>query len=170
VNKAKTTTGNMNWQLGMLLVLLAGALQAQEIRLGEPRVAGKGHVALLSDSEEVQAGKPQTVELRFRVEPGFHINSHTPKDELLIPTMWKTDVASEVKILSESYPKGEAFRLEVGAGETLDVYQGEFRVVLQVVAPKGASVLRGVLRYQACDRAACFPPRTLPVMVAVMGK
>jgi hypothetical protein len=153
-----------------LIALTTAALCAQEIRLGEPRVVGKGHVALLSDSEEVQAGKPQTVELRFRVEPGFHINSHTPKDELLIPTIWKTDAASEVRVLGESYPKGEAFRLEVGAGETLDVYQGEFRVVLQVVAPKGASVLRGALRYQACDRAACFPPRTLPVMVAVTGK
>ncbi len=168
----KQGVGSREWGVGFvtLLMLAASIVVAQEIRLGEPRVAGKGHVALLSDSDEVQAGKPQTVELRFRVEPGFHINSHTPKDELLLPTIWKTDAASDVKILSESYPKGEAFRLDVGAGETLDVYQGEFRVVLQVVAPKGASVLRGALRYQACDRAACFPPRTLPVMVAVTGK
>jgi hypothetical protein len=109
------------------------------------------------------------VELRFRVEQGFHINSHAPKDELLIPTVLKLD-AGVVKVGAEEYAPGTAFRLEVGAGETLDVYQGEFRVTVRMVAPKGSSTLTGSLRYQACDRAACFPPRTLPVMVAVTGK
>jgi hypothetical protein len=41
-------------------------------------------------------------------------------------------------------------------------------VALRVTAPKpGEGTLNGVLRYQACDNAACFPPRTLPVRVAV---
>ena len=54
--------------------------------------------------------------------------------------------------------------------EMLDVYQGEFRVRLRVVAAKGAQTLAGTLRYQACDHAACFPPRSLPVQVAITGK
>ena len=145
-------------------------MRAQEIRLGDGRgEAGKGHVVLLSDAVEVEAGKASVVELRFRVEQGFHINSHTPKDELLIPTVLKLE-PGVVKVGAEEYAPGTAFRLQVGAGETLDVYQGEFRVSLKMVAPKGASVLVGSLRYQACDNAACFPPRTLPVVVAVAGK
>ena len=77
-------------------------------------------------------------------------------------------------MLSESYPEGTAFRLhlpgDAGGGETLDVYQGEFRLKLRVIAPKGVSMLTGSLHYQACDNAACFPARTLPVTVALTGR
>jgi hypothetical protein len=156
-----------------LALAMCCGIGAQEIRLGDSRpVTPKSHVLLLSDAVEVQAGQEQTVELRFRVEEGFHINSHTPKDELLIPTVMKVDAASPVKATYLGYPKGMPFRLalDTGGGDVLDVYQGEFRVSMRVVAPKGASTLVGSLKYQACDNAACFPPRTLAVKVAVTGK
>jgi hypothetical protein len=145
------------------------AARAQEIQFGEAPVAHKGHVELLSDAVEVRAGEPQVVELRFRVEDGFHINSHTPKDELLIPTVLQLNAANGVKVVGEQYPKGSTFRLPLGSGETLDVYQGEFRVSVRVVVPKGSSTLVGVLKYQACDNAVCYPPKMLPVVVAVTG-
>jgi len=136
--------------------------------MGDARVeAGKGHVVLLSDSVVLSAAKTQTVELRFRVADGFHINSHTPKDELLIPTELKLDSRDGVIVLGEQYPKGSAFRLVIGNGETLDVYQGEFRVTVRLTAAQGASLLTGSLRYQACDNAACFPPKSLPVKIAL---
>jgi hypothetical protein len=161
--------------LGLALVLGVSLTpgRAQDIQFGgggdRAAAAHKDHVRLADDGIVVDAGKPQVVELRFHVDPGFHINSHTPKDELLIPTVLRLDTA-DVKVVSEEYPKGTAFRLTVGDGETLDVYQGEFRVMLRVIVPRGASTLTGALRYQACDNAACFPPRTLPVKVAVTGK
>jgi hypothetical protein len=147
-------------------------VRAQDIQLGgdSGSAAKKGHVVLLSDALQVEAGKPAMVELRFRVDDGFHVNSHTPASDLSIPTVLKMEDASGIKVLGEEYPKGLAFRLTVGEGETLDVYQGEFRVRLRVVVPKGQSTLKGGLRYQACDNAACFPPRTLAVAVAVTGK
>ena len=159
--------------LGFLLALgmVASPIWSQDIQFGGDRAAEvhKDHVSLAPDQIVVDAGKPQVVELRFHVDPGFHINSHTPKDELLIPTVLKLDVAA-VKVVSQEYPQGSAFRLAVGDGETLDVYQGEFRVKLRVVVPRGVSTLSGSLHYQACDNAACFPPRNLPVNVAVTGK
>ncbi len=33
-----------------------------------------------------EAWEEGVVELRFKVADGFHVNSHTPKSELLIPT------------------------------------------------------------------------------------
>lgn len=131
-----------------------------------PAEARKQHVELLTDSVDVPAGKPQDIELRFRVQPGFHINSHTPKDQLLIPTVLKLD-EGKARVSEAQYPAGTSFHLPIGSGEDLDVYQGEFRVRLRVVAPSGSSVLTGALRYQACDTAACFPPRTMLVKVAV---
>ncbi len=144
-------------------------LQAQQIDLGVKRPVGRDHVELLSDAVDVTAGKVQDLELRFRVDPGFHINSHTPMDEFLIPTKLTLDAAG-VKIVSEEYPVGAKFKLPIGEGTILDVYQGEFRVTLRVVAPKGTTTVSGSLRYQACDNAACFPPRTLAVKVAVNGR
>lgn len=151
-------------------MLWSVSVSAQQIDLGQPRVAGREHVLLLSDAVNLTAGKAQDVELRFRVDDGFHINSHTPKDEMLIPTALKLDAANGLQVLGESYPAGVSFRLPIGAGETLDVYQGEFRVMLRVVVPKGSSTLNGTLHYQACDNAACFPPRNLGVHVAVMAR
>jgi hypothetical protein len=154
------------------IALICVSLEAQ-IQLGDARSAShKGHVVLLTESLSVEAGKPQVVELSFRVDQGFHVNSHAPKDELLIPTTLTLDSVSGPKVLSEDYQTGSPFRLSAGGaeGETLDVYQGEFRVSVRIVVPKGASNLTGSLRYQACDGAACFPPKTLPVTIVVTGK
>jgi hypothetical protein len=160
----------MRFAIALSLAAMTALASAQQIDLGERRVPGKNHVSLLSDAVEVAADKPQMVELRFRVDDGFHINSHTPSDELLIPTVLKLDAAGGPKVLDETYPVGSKFKLAMGEGEVLDVYQGEFRVALRIVAPKGQSTWSGALRYQACDNAACFPPRTLPVKVAVTAK
>ena len=144
----------------------------QEIQFGDGRAsaAPKGHVTFAPEVAEVAAGKVSTVELRFHVDEGFHVNSHQPLSDLLIATDLKMEAARGVKLLGEMYPKGTSFRLTVGDGETLDVYQGEFRVRLRLIVPRGESTLKGGLRYQACDHAACFPPRTLPVTVLVRGK
>jgi DsbC/DsbD-like thiol-disulfide interchange protein len=153
-----------------LVAVLGLSASAQEIQLGAAPVAHKGHVELLSDAVDVKAGEPQVVELRFRVQDGFHINSHTPNDELLIGTALQLNPANGVKVVEEQYPKGSTFRLPLGSGATLDVYQGEFRVSVRLVAPKGSSTLTGALKYQACDNAICYPPKTLPVMVAVTAR
>src|ERR1700735_1311424 len=174
----KQGTANRKQRTVNLAVVFAAVVavclfaRAQDIQLGgdSGAAAKKGHVVLLSDALQVEAGKPAIVELRFRVDDGFHVNSHTPASDLSIPAVLKFEDASGIKVLGEEYPKGSAFHLTVGEGETLDVYQGEFRVRLRVVVPKGQSTLKGGLRYQACDNAACFPPRTLAVAVAITGK
>jgi hypothetical protein len=145
------------------MLLVTGLARAQEITFDGTRPAAKQHIVLLSDAVQVEAGKPQ-------LDPGFHINSHTPHDEMLIPTVLKLDPADNLQIQDAQYPAGTAFRLPIGAGETLDVYQGEFRVLVRVLARKGQWSLVGGLRYQACDNAACFPPKTLPVKIAVEAR
>jgi len=158
--------------LGLMLVLgaWAGAV-AQGISFGDAPAAKKGHVVLLSDGVDVAAGKVQWVELRFRVDPGFHINSHAPKDPLLIGTALKLDTGHGVDVQGMDYPKGAAFQLGQGKdAQMLDVYQGEFRMRVRLIADPGNTTMSGTLRYQACDDAACFPPKNLDVKVAVNSK
>lgn len=161
------------WIAGALLcgVLTANGITAQQIQFGDRAAESKKpHVMLLTDMAEVTAGSPQDLELRFRVEPGYHINSHAPKDELLLPTVLTLEPVAELKVSSQEYPAGSPFRLTIGDGETLDVYQDEFRVRVRLLAQRGSHTLHGALRYQACDNAACYPPRTLPVKVLVTAK
>ena len=152
-----------------LLFPLIACAQIQLGGIDRPAQAKKQHVELLTDSLQLTANKPQDVELRFRVESGFHINSHTPKDELLIPTRLNL-YAGSMHIGDEQYPAGSHFHLAIGNGEDLDVYQGEFRVMLRIEAPKGTSTLTGSLRYQACDTASCYPPKLLPIQIAVTAR
>ncbi len=153
----------------ILTVSSAAAAQIQLGGIDRAAAARKQHVELLTDSLQLTANKVQDVELRFRVDPGFHINSHTPKDELLIPTQLKLQPSS-LHIAAEQYPPGSHFHLAIGAGEDLDVYQGDFRVVLRVEPTRGDSTLTGALRYQACDTASCFPAKTLPIKIAVSAR
>ena len=117
--------------------------------------------------ESVTRGKSGTVELRFRVAPGFHINSNTPKEEYLIPTDLKLDPPTDIIVGKVTYPPGIDASLPFAPDEKLSVYTGPFDVSVSVrplvsVLP-GKYSFRGELKYQACDNAACYPPKKLPV-------
>lgn len=156
------------------LVLLGCAVSAgaQEIQLGDAGpVAGKKQYVELEDSAvQVKAGEDEAVELRFRVLPGLHINSAAPKDETLIATRLRLESSAGVRVLATELPKGVPFHLGVGEGGDLDTYRGEFRARVRLKAAKGTGELKGELRYQACDNASCFPPRSLPVDVVVTAR
>src|SRR5437868_8163361 len=107
------------------------------------------------------------VDLNFRVAKGFHINSNTPKSEFLIPTALKMDVPTDIALGRISYPAGTDLSFPFSPDEALNVYSGDFTITVAVLALKsvvpGKYVMRGSLRYQACDNAQCFPPKNLPV-------
>jgi hypothetical protein len=107
------------------------------------------------------------VSLNFRVASGFHINSNTPKSEFLIPTALKMDLPTDIVLGKIDYPAGQDLTFPFSPDETLNVYSGDFTISVAVhplksVTP-GKYVMHGLLRYQACDNAQCFPPKTLPV-------
>ena len=114
-----------------------------------------------------QRAQATMVKLNFRVPPGYHINSNTPKSEFLIPTALKMDLPTDIVLGKIEYPAGEDASFPFSPDEKLSVYSGDFTIAvavhpLQSVIP-GKYLMRGVLRYQACDNAACYPPKTLPV-------
>ena len=143
-----------------VLAMLAGASFAQ---------SGKAPSVTMAPVETVTAtkGAQTMVPLNFRVASGFHINSNTPKSEFLIPTALKMDVPTDIVLGKIEYPQGKDLSFPFSPDEKLNVYSGDFTVNLAVhpltsVSP-GKYIMRGVLRYQACDNAQCFPPKTLPV-------
>jgi hypothetical protein len=144
----------------LLLALLASASWAQ---------SGKAPSVTMASVDTVTAAQSaQTiVPLNFRVASGFHINSNTPKSEFLIPTALKMQLPTDIVLGKVEYPEGKDLTFPFSPDEKLNVYSGDFTIKLAVhplssVSP-GKYIMRGLLRYQACDNAQCFPPKTLPV-------
>jgi hypothetical protein len=118
-----------------------------------------------------QRAEQTKVSLNFRVPAGYHINSNTPKSEYLIPTALKMDLPTDIVLGKIEYPAGEDTSFPFSPDEKLSVYTGDFTITLGVhplhsVVP-GKYVMHGVLRYQGCDNAQCFPPKDLPVSFEV---
>ena len=49
---------------------------------------------------------PKDLELRFTIQQGLHINSHSPHSEFLIPTTLTLDKTPGVEIAKVEYPPG----------------------------------------------------------------
>jgi len=146
------------------LVVLAGTALAQS---GKSPSVSMAPVPLIT----AQRASQTKVRLEFRVAPGFHINSNTPKDQFLIPTGLKMDPPTDIVLGKTEYPEGKDLSFPFSPDEKLNVYSGDFGVNVSVhplhsVVP-GKYVIHGVLRYQACDNAQCFPPKALPVSFEV---
>jgi DsbC/DsbD-like thiol-disulfide interchange protein len=125
---------------------------------------------LFPEQVTVPAGKASPVALHFRIAPGLHINSHTPRESYLIPTTLSIPEGSGVRLDGASYPAGTDFTLPLDPGTKLSVYTGEFVIQTRIVATAGDHLVEARLRYQACDQNACLPPRTINVPIDVIGK
>jgi hypothetical protein len=153
-----------------LALALAGLLaQAQNLT---PRSISKlpAVTYLYPEQVTVPAGKPATIALHFRIAPGLHINSHTPKAEELIPTILSISEGSGVRLDGAVYPPGTDFALPIDPSTKLSVYTGEFTIQMRIVAEAGEHLIEARLRYQACDNSACMPPRTISAPIDVIGK
>lgn len=110
------------------------------------------------------AGK---VELRFHITPGFHVNSNTPSEEYLIPTALRMDAPTDIVVGRIIYPAGQNISLPFAPDQKLNVYSGDFTLFVTIrplsSVIKGKYGLHGRLKYQACDKAACYPPKEIPV-------
>src|SRR5690242_11630169 len=125
---------------------------------------------LFPEQVSVKAGKDSVVELHFRINPGMHINSHTPSEKGLIATRLIVPETSGIKLGAVDFPTGSEYSLAAMPSLKLSVYTGEFVVRAHVRAAAGQHLLQGALRYQACDVNACYPPREAPVAVDVVAR
>lgn len=118
----------------------------------------------------IPAAAPTAVQLHFRIEDGFHINSHTPKEAYLIPTVLAIPAGSGVALKNATYPPGSDYTLPVDPTTILSVYTGDFTIQARIVAARGDHRVEASLHYQACDKSACYPPKTIAVPIDVIGK
>lgn len=156
-------------------VLLIGGFGASAQKLpwqnaGTPAANAPMVRFLYPQQVQVQAGKPYTVQMHFRIASGLHINSHTPLQKSLIRTDLNASAPAGVKITDVQFPAGSPYAFPAAPSEKLSVYTGEIVVDMRIVAQRGNHLIQGSLRYQACDNSTCFPPRNVPVAVDVVAQ
>jgi hypothetical protein len=154
----------MRKQFLLLVTLVAGVVSAQDFPVGSraPSVA-----YFPPEIKSVYRGHPGTVQLQFRIASGFHINSNQPKQEYLKKTELKLDAPTDIAVMKVAYPVGEDRSFPFDPDDKLNVYSGDFAVdvtvrPLKTVLPAKYAV-HGTLKYQACDNAACYPPKQMPI-------
>jgi hypothetical protein len=158
------------------LIVVAGICVALAQKLpweNTPEAGGKTPATVRfegPEQAEVAARKPQVVELRFRIQNGYHINSHTPHEKNLIPTQLMVVDGDGVNVSAVDFPPGTDTSFAFAPNEKLSVYTGAVTLRAHVTVAPGGHLLQGVLRYQACDANACMPPRKIPVAVSLLAK
>ena len=108
--------------------------------------------------------------VKFQVAAGYHINSHKPSLDYLIPTRLEW-AASKLKHLGDAFPPAALKSFSFSPDKKLAVYEGsqtlKSRFTVPANTPPGRLVLEGRLHYQACDDKACYPPASVPFQVPV---
>ncbi len=125
---------------------------------------------LVADADRLVAGKPFRLAVVADIRAGWHVNSHTPKEDFLIPTEVKVKDVPGLKLSAVSYPKQLerkfAFseqKLAVYEGRTLFIVPG----VVDAAAAPGPRTITAVLSYQPCNDNQCLPPATLTATLAI---
>lgn len=120
---------------------------------------------------DISKGKSNTVNLEFQISQGFHINSNKPSAEYMIPTVLRLTPPTDLVVGKITYPLGEEMTFPFAPNDKLSVYSGDFTLAVSVRALSsvlpGKYEFHGQMRYQACDNAACYPPKQLPVQFEV---
>jgi len=152
---------------------LAAAVVLAATTLGAPLGAQfrgfQAAVALPPPPVSAEPGEEFDLPVTVRIRDGYHINSHQPLEEYLIPTRltWEAD---GFEVLGVEFPQAELVQYEFSDGP-LSVFSGEIAVTTKLRAPKTLGdkpvTLTGKLRYQACNEKACLAPTSVDVQAVV---
>jgi hypothetical protein len=117
----------------------------------------------------IKQGATATVKVTATLNEGFHLNSHTPPEEYLIPLTLKWAPGS-VEAVDVVYPAPQSLKVPFDP-KPLSVLTGKFEITTKFKTAAGATTgpgtIVGKLRYQACNDKSCFPPKTLEVKLPV---
>lgn len=164
-------TGTRMGFISLALAATLGAAQKLPWQTNDSHNDPKQWVKFLYPEQvSVPANQDRVVELHFAVNPGLHINSHTPHEKSFIPTQLIVAEPSGLTVKQVDFPPGTDFTSAADPGEKLSVYTGEFVLRAHMKARAGEHLIQAELRYQACDATSCYPPRKAPVAVDVIAR
>jgi DsbC/DsbD-like thiol-disulfide interchange protein len=149
----------------MFTVAIVAAWLAQEPQVATKKPIETAHlsVTVSASAAEVAAGGKVTLFLDVTPKPKMHV--YAPGQEGYIAITLTLDADPGLVAAKAKYPAGEKY-LMPALNETQIVYAKPFRIAQDVTVKSAAGApktIKGTLRYQACDDAICYLPKTIPV-------
>ncbi len=143
------------WSIAVLALAAATAAPA-----AAPEDPGR----LLAVEASIAAAAPGqgTLLVKAKLAPGWHVNSHKPSEEYLIPTSVKLEPSSGVRLGEPRYPEGRMQKFSFSEAP-LSVYAEQFEIEVPVEwsAAGGAPVVSGSIEFQACNDSQCLAPASV---------
>ena len=125
---------------------------------------------LVADSERLVPGMPFRLALIADIKSGWHVNSHTPKEDYLIPTQAGLKPSPGLVFQPAAYPKHLERKFSFSE-QPLAVYEGRtvFRMdgTVDAAAAPGPRTLTGTLEYQPCNDQQCLPPTKIQALLTI---
>jgi DsbC/DsbD-like thiol-disulfide interchange protein len=132
------------------------------------------HLTIAASASVETAAPGQTLSLNLDIapKPGMHV--YAPGQPGYIAVALTLDADPAFAAAKARYPAGEKLRIPA-LNETQIVYVKPFRITQDVslaatpevrtraAGDRPSLVIRGTLRYQACDDRICYLPATVPV-------
>jgi len=146
-----------------IILALAGACFIPSTIYAQPPRPEKANIQLAVDRTAYESGSTARVAALVSIEHGWHVNSHEPTFDYLIPTVLDVKMPAGWPEETVQYPKDE-MQTFAFADQPLAVYDGDIVILSEVKipqgTPQGAVSLSASLRYQACNDSQCLPPVT----------
>ena len=131
---------------------------------GEPVSTKHLTIATSASQQTVEPGARVALNIDIAPKPTMHV--YAPGQENYIAVSLKLDEHADLKPATIQFPKPEKREVKE-LGETQLVYSKPFRIVQGVTVAKsptpGPLIIKGTVRYQACDESICYAPITVPV-------
>jgi hypothetical protein len=151
--------------------ILAGRFGASEDQSRRTLEAKHIGLATAASTPVARPGHRILLTLELNLAPKMHV--YAPGVTGYIPIDWQMEETGAAKALPAQYPAAQMQHLKV-IQETVRVYRGRVRITREItfgqenavkplVGPSGELVLKGSLRYQACDDHECYLPETAPL-------
>jgi suppressor for copper-sensitivity B len=158
---------NSSKALGTSVLLTAGLALAVAAS-GQFRPPPKASVEAFADLTSYAAGTPVRIAAVVAIDDGWHIQSHTPSYDYLIPTELALELPEGWPKAAVRYPAHVMWQSQF-AEDPLAAYEHEAVIHAGVELPAdlatGAVEVPVELLYQACDELVCLPPTTAETTV-----
>jgi thiol:disulfide interchange protein len=123
----------------------------------------KAHLTVPGNGAKNAPGSSADVAALVSIDTGWHVNSHKPSFEYLIPTSLTLSSPTGWPAASITYPSDIKKKFTF-AEQPLAVYEGDITVNCEQPIPNdtapGSYTLTATLTYQACNDQECLPPIT----------
>lgn len=158
------------------LILVLSAVFAPETWASQDTMRGDTADRVRLDARlserTLSLGKPAALEVRLRIDRGWHVIANPPSLDFLIPTTVDAGVKEGELTLTPSYPAADK-EVDVGLEKAIGVYDTGVTIrsaLIPIRLPPGRP--RGKMgisvRVQACnDGGVCLPPATIRAEIPV---